>query len=78
MANTQPKNPAPKNFGIRVQMPANDTFAVAHLLGADWESVRWFLTAEERDAALLKMQKQPAYYRRGDTPSVVLTPINRE
>lgn len=47
-----------------------------HLLGDDWTGTRWFSTAEERDAVLVSMQNHPRYYRRGDTPSIVLEKID--
>lgn len=64
-------------FGIRVSMPADDPMALPHLLGDDWQGERWYASEEERDSALLKMQKQPPYYRKGDTPSVILEKISR-
>lgn len=47
-----------------------------HLLGDDWTGTRWFSSAEERDVALASMQNHPRYYRRGDTPSIVLEKID--
>lgn len=58
-------------------MPGDDTMAAAHLLGESWESVRWFDTSEARDEALADMQRQPPYYRRGDSPTVVLEKIEQ-
>lgn len=49
--------------------------AASHLLGDDWESVRWFTSEESRDEALTEMQNQPVYYRRGDTPTVTLEKV---
>lgn len=49
-----------------------------HLLGEDWEGLRWYASAEERDRACEQMQRQPPYYRSGDSPSQVLTKIERE
>lgn len=64
-----------KRFGIRVTMPNDDPLAAAHLLGESWSSERWYATAEERDRAYADMDTQPPYYRRGDSPSVVLEKI---
>lgn len=64
-------------FGIRVSMPADDPMAMPHLLGDDWQGERWYSSEEERDRALAKMEKQPPYYRQGDTPSVILEKISR-
>lgn len=47
-----------------------------HLLGADWQSVRWYRSAAERDQAYAGMVRQPPWYRRGDTPSVRLEKID--
>jgi len=51
--------------------------AASHLLGPDWHSVRWFDSPEERDEALVEMQQQPPYYRRGDSPTVTLEKIEQ-
>lgn len=67
---------ATKTFGISVKMPENDPMAASHLLGDDWTGTRWYLTAEERDVAFDAMNNHPRYYRRGDTPSIVLEKIN--
>lgn len=66
-----------KRFGISVKMPADDPMSAPHLLGDDWSSERWYASAEERDQAYMDMQRQPPYYRAGDTPSVVLAKIER-
>lgn len=67
----------PTEFGIKVTMPGGDTMSASHLLGESWESVRWFDTPEARDEAMSDMQQQPPYYRRGDSPTVVLEKIDR-
>ena len=67
-----------KRFGIRITMPPGDPLAGSHLLGEDWETHRWYETAEERDHAYREMRRQPVYYRRGDTPSVQLDKVERE
>ena len=67
---------AKKTFGISVKMPENDPMSAPHLLGEDWNGTRWYLTAEERDAAFDSMKDHPRYYRRGDVPSIVLEKIN--
>ncbi len=48
-----------------------------HLLGEDWESYKWYDTAQERNAALETMQERLAYYRRGDTISQTLEIVDR-
>lgn len=64
-------------FGVRVSMPENDPFSAPHLLGDSWSNERWFETEQERDQALLSMETQPAYYRKGDLPSVILEKVSR-
>ncbi len=71
------KNEPAKQFGIKVTMPGGDTMMAAHLLGESWESVRWFDSADARDEAMNDMERQPPYYRLGDSPSVLLERIER-
>jgi len=66
-----------RRYGILVTLPPDDPMAAPHLLGADWSGTRWYTSAEERDAALEEMRRQPGYYRIGDVPSVELAPIER-
>ncbi len=66
-----------KRFGIEVKMPAGDPFLAPHLLGDEWSGARWYDTAEHRDAALADMENHPNYYRKGDSPSIVLRKIDR-
>lgn len=67
---------ADKQFGIRVELPLNDPMSAPHLLGDQWSGTRWFDTEVARDIALQKMQDQPAYYRKGDSPTVQLTKVS--
>lgn len=67
-----------KKFGIKVRLPNGDTMAASHLLGDSWESFRWFDTEEKRDEAYLAMEHQPPYYRKGDSPTVVLEKIEQD
>ncbi len=48
-----------------------------HLLGEDWEALRWYDSEEERDAAFEDMNRRIEYYRNGDSPSRILTKIER-
>ncbi len=66
-----------KRFGIRITLPEGDPMRAAHLLGADWESYKWYDTAPARDAALEAMHARLAYYRRGDTISQKLEKVDR-
>ena len=62
-------------FGIRVTMPARDPLRA--VLGNDWQKEHWFASREERASALADMGQRHAYSRIGDTPSIVLTSIER-
>jgi len=64
-----------KRYGIRATLPAGDTMRAAHLLGDDFESYRWFDTAEKRDAAYEIMAKQLYNYRKGDVVTQVLEKV---
>ena len=59
-------------------MPADDPFRAAHLIGSDWEGFRWFDGEEERDRIFAQMERQPPYYRQGDTPNQVLAKIEED
>ena len=58
----------PKPFGIRVTLPATDTFA--RIIGAGWQQHHWYRTREERDRALADMASEHLYSRHGDRPTV--------
>ena len=64
-----------RRFGIRVTLPANDTFA--KMLGDSWENIHWYRTEEERDRAYEAMATRHGYYRNTDTPTQVLEKIVR-
>ena len=66
-----------KKFGIRITLPPGNPLRAPHLLGADWESYRWFDTKAERDAAYAGMLQPLQYYRAGDTASQVLEKVER-
>jgi len=63
----------PKPFGIRVSLPAGDSFN--RLLGADWERYHWYTTETKRDAALKDMASEHLYSRRGDRPHVIYSAV---
>lgn len=67
-----------RKFGIRITLPEGNTMAMEHLLGKDWESFRWFPSAEKRDSAFDDMQCQPRNYRIGDTIRQVLQKIDKD
>jgi len=66
-----------KKFGICITLPDGDTLRAPHLLGADWESFRWFNSAAERDKAYDEMLRHPEYYRKGDIATQVLTKVEK-
>lgn len=66
-----------KKFGIRFNLPPDDPMRAPHLLGPDWEAYRWYASIEERDRAFEELQKQPPYYRAGDSPSQILTKVDQ-
>ena len=67
-----------KRYGIKVSLPPGDPMRGAHLLGEDWEGLRWYDSAGERDRAYEQMQRQPAYYRSGDSPTQILSKVEQE
>ncbi len=71
------KNESDTRYGIRVTMPGGDTMSASHLLGDDWNSIRWFESQQARDDALADMQQQPPYYRLGDEPTVQLEKVEQ-
>ena len=67
-----------KKFGIRITLPETDPMRSPHLLGENWESHRWYATAEERDRAFDDMQSRLVYYRSGDRPSQCLSKVDKD
>ena len=65
----------PRNFGIRVTLPATDT--MRKILGDDWERLHWYATEEERDAAFKQMAVRHGYYLNTDTPTQILEKTSR-
>lgn len=55
-------------FGIRMTLPSQDTFT--SILGDGWETVRWYASQAERDAALATIGKRHLYSRIGDSPTL--------
>ncbi len=66
---------AERRFGIRVTLPPTDTFS--RMLGENWEDIRWYATAEERDLAYENLATRHGYYRNSDSPSQILEKIVR-
>ena len=55
-----------KNYGIRITLPEGDPLRDAHLLGENFETYRWYLSEEERDHAIIDMQRHLPNYRPDD------------
>lgn len=66
---------AERPWGIRVTLPARDSFA--SVIGTDWARTHWYFTVVERDRALADMQRRHDYSRRGDRPTLVFEKIER-
>lgn len=60
--------PPARPYGIQVSLLPGDPFA--RLVGADWQTLHWFATECERDAALEDMAGRHVFSRRGDEPAV--------
>lgn len=67
-----------KKYGIKINMPNGDTMAAPHLLGENWQTYRWFDSESQRDQAQAEMERQPPYYRKGDSPTVILEKVEQE
>ncbi len=65
-----------KLYGIRVSLPAGDTFT--RLIGTDWEQFHWFDTSRERDRTLEDMASEHLYSRDGDRPQLIFEAVEAE
>ncbi len=68
--------PRQGNYGIRVRLRPGDSFA--GVIGLDWERYHWYPTPEERDRALEDMASEHLYSRRGDRPTLIFEPVDRD
>ncbi len=66
---------AERKFGIRVSLPPGDTFS--RIRGNDWDTLHWYRSEEERDAAFEEMAVRHGYCRETDSPSQVLEKLVR-
>ena len=66
---------AERKYGIRVTLPAGDTFS--GLLGENWERLHWYASEEERNTAFDNMAERHGYYRKTDNPTQILERIVR-
>jgi hypothetical protein len=64
-----------RRFGIRVTLPSGDTFV--RLVGESWETIHWYASEMERDAAYDNMATRHGYNRSTDNPSQILEKIIR-
>lgn len=69
------KATAERKYGIRVTLPADDTFS--RMLGDEWETLHWYRSERERNTAFEKMAIRHGYYRKSDSPTQVLEKIVR-
>jgi len=69
------KATAERKYGIRVTLPAEDTFS--RMLGDEWETLHWYRSERERNMAFEKMAIRHGYYRKSDSPTQVLEKIVR-
>lgn len=69
------KTTSTANYGIHIKLPDGDPFVV--LLDEDWSAEHWYTTEHERDRALQDMAQEHIYSRRGDRPTMIFTPIER-
>jgi hypothetical protein len=69
------KTTSAANYGIHVKLPVGDPFEV--LLDEDWSAEHWYTTERERDRALQDMAQEHIYSRRGDRPTLIFSPIER-
>jgi len=63
-----------KPFGIRVSLPAGDSFL--GVIGADWHRDHWFASQRERNKALKDMREEHLYSRPGDRPRLLFAAID--
>ena len=62
-------------FGIRATLKPNDGFAA--LMGNDWETTRWYATAQERDRVLKTIGSRHEFSRMGDEPALTYAAVQR-
>jgi hypothetical protein len=64
-----------KKYGIRITLAEGNPMGLPHLLGDDWESVRWYETEAERERAMADLSRRLPNYRQGDEIAQVFTRI---
>lgn len=66
-----------KRYGIRITLRQNDPMRAPHLLGENWESFRWYDSADERDRAMAEMQRHLPYYLDDEQTSQILKSVKK-
>jgi hypothetical protein len=66
-----------KKYGIRMTLPEGDFLSSEAFLGKNYETFRWFESAEERDRALKEMKRHLPNYRRQDYATQILEKVDR-
>lgn len=64
-----------RKYGIRITLTQENPMRAEHLLGNDWESVRWYDSAAARDEAYDDVTRHMPNYRRGDHTAQVVERI---
>lgn len=70
-----PDRQLPRPFGVRVSLKPGDPFR--KLLGPDWSRTHWYITAAERDAAMVEMSRRHEYSRQGDAPALQFDKVEK-
>ncbi|MDH3638443.1 MAG: hypothetical protein OES09_08240 [Gammaproteobacteria bacterium] len=68
-------NQESRRYGIRIRLSEGNPMRLSHLLGENWETIKWFDNEAERDRVFEEMRRRIPYYRRGDEPAQVLSKI---
>ena len=66
-----------KKYGIRITLTQENPMRAEHLLGPDWESFRWYVSAAERDEALTDVNRHMPNYRQGDRQAQIAEKVDR-
>lgn len=64
-----------KKYGIRITLAEGNPMSLPHLLGENWDSVRWYDTEAEREKAMVDLSRRLPNYRLGDELAQVFTRV---
>ena len=64
-----------KKYGIRITLAQGNPMSMPHLLGEDWENIRWFDTEADRESAIVYLSRRLPNYRKGDEIAQVYSRI---